>query len=95
VSIADPGQLANMADYVGPNFEMREISEMNRETAALAEITVETFMDGRGDPPQALHRQARAYREGRQASVPDRTRDQSVRSAQARRRFRPRRAIAA
>jgi phage terminase small subunit len=42
--------LANLADYIGPGFEMREISEMSRDkTAALAEVTVETFMSGRVD----------------------------------------------
>jgi phage terminase small subunit len=49
--------LANMADYVGPGFEMREISEMSRDqTAALAEVTCETFMDGRGEDAREVRR---------------------------------------
>jgi phage terminase small subunit len=49
--------LANMADYIGPNFETREISEMSRDqTAALAEVTVETFMDGRGQDAREVRK---------------------------------------
>jgi phage terminase small subunit len=49
--------LANMADYIGPNFEMREISKMSRnQTAALAEVTVETFVDGRGEDARDVRR---------------------------------------
>jgi phage terminase small subunit len=49
--------LANMADYIGPNFEMREISEMSRDqTAAIAEVTVEDFMDGRGKGAREVRR---------------------------------------
>jgi phage terminase small subunit len=48
---------ANMGDYIGPGFEMREISEMSRDqTAALAEVTVETFMDGRGEDAREVRR---------------------------------------
>jgi phage terminase small subunit len=49
--------LANMADYIGLGFEMREISEMSRDqTAALAEVVVETFTDGRGDDAREVRR---------------------------------------
>jgi phage terminase small subunit len=49
--------LANMQDYVGPDFAMREISEMSRDqTAALAEVIVETFMGGRGEDAREVRR---------------------------------------
>jgi hypothetical protein len=44
-------------DYVGPDFAMREISEFSRDqAAALQEITVETFMDGRGEDAREVRR---------------------------------------
>jgi phage terminase small subunit len=49
--------LANMADYIGPNFEMRKISDMSRnQTAAIAEVTVDVFVDGRGENAREVRR---------------------------------------
>jgi phage terminase small subunit len=49
--------LANMQDYVGEDFAVREISTLSRDqAAALAEITVETFMDGRGNKAREVRR---------------------------------------
>ena len=49
--------LANMQDYVGDGFEMREISELTREqAAALQEVTVETFTDGKGADAREVQR---------------------------------------
>jgi phage terminase small subunit len=49
--------LANMQDYVGEDFAVREISTLTRDqAAALAEITVETFMDGRGNKAREVRR---------------------------------------
>jgi phage terminase small subunit len=49
--------LANMQDFVGPGFEMREISDLTRDQAGvLSEIAVETFMDGRGEDAREVRR---------------------------------------
>jgi phage terminase small subunit len=49
--------LANMQDYIGDGFEMREISELARgKAAALQEVTVETFVVGAGDDAREVRR---------------------------------------
>jgi phage terminase small subunit len=49
--------LANMQDYVGDGFEMRDISELTPgQAAALQEVTVETFVVGAGDDAREVRR---------------------------------------